>query len=119
MAPTDTPTPRPAASSSTAAFPRPTLRPPCCTKQPTSSYMPKTPQPSTTAPGIKETEAESVAYVVAGLLGLDTTPSSISYVTGWTHGDTDMIKNTAARVLNAVRTLTDALTSEEAAHVAA
>ena len=63
--------------------------------------------------GIKETEAESVAYVVAGLLGLDTTPSCIRYVAGWTDGDTDTIKNTAARVLGAVRTLADALISED------
>lgn len=69
--------------------------------------------------GVKETEAESVAYVVAGLLGLDTTPSSIHYVTSWTHGDTDTIKNTAARVLQAVRTLTEALVTEDAAHAAA
>ncbi len=70
--------------------------------------------------GIKETEAESVAYVVAGLLGLDTAPSSINYVTGWTDGDTDTIKDTATRVLDAVRTLTDALTtSQETEHTAA
>ena len=33
--------------------------------------------------GIKETEAESVAYVLAGLLGLDTAAYSIGYVAGW------------------------------------
>lgn len=69
--------------------------------------------------GIKETEAESVAYVVAGLLGLDTTPTSISYVAGWSHGDTDTIKNTATRVLGAVRTLADVLTGDDTAASAA
>lgn len=68
--------------------------------------------------GIKEAEAESDAYVVAGL-GLDTSPSSIHYVTSWTHGDTEAIKSTATRVLEAVRTLADALVTEDAAHVAA
>jgi hypothetical protein len=39
--------------------------------------------------GAKETEAESVAYVVAGSLGLDTTPTSIHNIRSWTHGDAD------------------------------
>jgi antirestriction protein ArdC len=68
--------------------------------------------------GIKETEAESVAYVVAGLLGLDTSPTSINYVASWSASDTDMIKDTAARVLNAVRILTGALIRDEAEHTA-
>jgi hypothetical protein len=68
--------------------------------------------------GVKETEAESVAYVVADLLGLDTSPTSISYVASWSASDTDMIKDTAARVLNAVRILTGALIRDEAEHTA-
>lgn len=60
--------------------------------------------------GVKETEAESVAYVVAGLLGLDTSAYSIGYVAGWTEGDAETIKATAARVLRAAHTLADALT---------
>lgn len=67
--------------------------------------------------GVKETEAESVAYVVAGLLGLDTAAYSIGYVAGWSEGDSEVIKATAARVLRAVHTLADALT--EPAEVAA
>jgi hypothetical protein len=63
--------------------------------------------------GIKETEAESVAYVVAGLFGLNTSPTSISYVTGWSNGDTDAIRDTAARVLQAVRILSEGLMAEE------
>ena len=59
--------------------------------------------------GIKETEteAESVAYVLAGLLGLDTVAYSIGYIAGCS----DTIRATAARVLSAVRTLANALTT--------
>lgn len=60
--------------------------------------------------GVKETEAESVAYVVAGLLGLDTSTYSIGYVAGWSEGDAETIKATAGRVLRAAHTLADALT---------
>lgn len=59
--------------------------------------------------GIKETEAESVAYIVAALLGLDTTNYSIGYVAGWSQGDTEVIKNTAANVLRAAHTIADAI----------
>jgi len=69
--------------------------------------------------GIKETEAESVAYVVAGILGLDTSRYSIGYVAGWSDGDTETIKATAARVLRAAHTLTDAITEPEHAAAAA
>jgi antirestriction protein ArdC len=62
--------------------------------------------------GIKETEAESVAYVVAGILGLDTRSYSIGYVAGWSHGDTETIRSTAARVLKAAHTLADAITAD-------
>lgn len=63
--------------------------------------------------GVKECEAESVAYIVAGIVGLDTTAYSIGYVAGWTAGDTDTIKATAANVLLAAHTLADAITAEE------
>lgn len=60
--------------------------------------------------GVKETEAESVAYVVAGLIGLDTSSYSIGYVAGWSHGDAETIKATAGRVLKAAHALADAIT---------
>lgn len=60
--------------------------------------------------GIKETEAESVAYVVAGILGLDTSAYSIGYVAGWSDGEPETIKGTAANVLRAAHTLADAIT---------
>ncbi len=69
--------------------------------------------------GVQEVEAESVAYVMAGLLGLDTAAYSIGYLAGWSHGDSDTIKATASRVLQTVRNLTDALTGEDAEHTAA
>lgn len=60
--------------------------------------------------GLMETEAESVAYVLAGLLGLDAGPFSIGYIAGWSHGDIDVIKSTAVNVLRAVHELAPALT---------
>lgn len=62
--------------------------------------------------GVCETEAESVAYVVAGLLGLDTSAYSIGYVAEWSDADVDLIRSTAANVLSAVHTIADALTTE-------
>ena len=53
--------------------------------------------------GIYETEAESVAHIVAGVLGLDTSTNSVGYIATWTHGDTDIVKATAVRVLATVR----------------
>lgn len=63
--------------------------------------------------GIKETEAESVAYIVAGIIGLDTSAYSIGYVAGWSQGDTEMIKQTAANVLRAAHTIADAITEAD------
>jgi hypothetical protein len=51
--------------------------------------------------GLMETEAESVAYIVAGLTGFDTSSYSIGYITHWSNGDTQLIKDTAGRVLAA------------------
>jgi antirestriction protein ArdC len=62
--------------------------------------------------GIKETEAESVAYVVAGILGLDTSGYSVGYVAGWSKCDAETIKATAANVRRAAHTLADALTDQ-------
>lgn len=57
-----------------------------------------------------EVEAESTAYVVAGLLGLDTSASSTGYLAGWCEcAPADVLKETAGRVLKAVQTLYGAL----------
>ena len=68
--------------------------------------------------GMKETEAESVAYVAAGMLGMDTSAYSVGYVTGWAGGDLDLIKSTAQNVMRAVHILAGILTPDEAAQAA-
>lgn len=64
--------------------------------------------------GLKECEAESVAYIVAGILGMDTSAYSVGYVAGWTNGDTETIRDTAAAVLRTAHKIADALTTEAA-----
>lgn len=59
--------------------------------------------------GACEVEAESVAHVVAGLAGLDTSAYSVGYVTGWADGDADAIRDAATNVLRATHELADAL----------
>ncbi|MEO7016746.1 MAG: hypothetical protein ABI130_08145 [Leifsonia sp.] len=59
--------------------------------------------------GLMETEADSVAYVVAGILGFDTSAYSIGYIAGWSDGDTDLIKVTAARVLKTAHSIAEIL----------
>jgi hypothetical protein len=61
-----------------------------------------------------EMEAESVAYVLGGFLGLDTSEYSIGYVAGWPDADVGLIRSTAT-VLAAVHTLTDALIGSDTA----
>ncbi|WP_441787083.1 ArdC-like ssDNA-binding domain-containing protein [Leifsonia sp. 2MCAF36] len=61
--------------------------------------------------GRMEVEAESVAYIVAGLCGFDTSAYSIGYITGWAHQDVDLIRETASRVLNATQAIADVITS--------
>lgn len=67
--------------------------------------------------GRMETEAESVAYIVAGLLGFDTSAYSVGYIAGWADSNPDLIRETAARVLTAAHTIANAITPtrEEAA----
>ena len=59
--------------------------------------------------GRMEVEAESVAYVLSGLLGLDTSAYSVGYIAGWSDGDTDTITETATAVLATVHDLAEAL----------
>lgn len=65
--------------------------------------------------GIKETEAESTAYVVAGLLGLDTSDYTIGYVAGWSGADAEVIKATAQNVKTAANAIYDGITEAETA----
>lgn len=49
--------------------------------------------------GRAETEAESVAYIVLGALGLDSGKYSAPYVKSWSEGKPELIKETAERVI--------------------
>lgn len=69
--------------------------------------------------GARECEAESVAYIVAGILGLDTSAYSIGYVAGWIQGDTEEIKASAAAVLKTAHKLADALSADDTAEAIA
>ncbi|WP_373418967.1 ImmA/IrrE family metallo-endopeptidase [Rhodococcus opacus] len=62
--------------------------------------------------GRAEVEAESVAYVLAGLLGLDTSEYSIGYIAKWANGDTAAVVETAHTVLATVHTLAAALETQ-------
>ncbi|MCZ4277450.1 ArdC-like ssDNA-binding domain-containing protein [Rhodococcoides yunnanense] len=59
--------------------------------------------------GRMEVEAESVAYVLGGVLGLDTSAYSVGYIAGWSDGDTETIADTAKAVLATVHELAEAL----------
>jgi antirestriction protein ArdC len=69
--------------------------------------------------GLMETEAESVAYVVAGLVGFDTAAYSVGYVAGWSDADADLIRSTAARVLSAAHQVAAILTPDDTTDEAA
>lgn len=62
--------------------------------------------------GVKETEAESVAYVMAAMLGLDTSGYSVGYVAGWAKADVALIRSTASNVLKTVQIMADELLEE-------
>ncbi|MGN7797701.1 ArdC-like ssDNA-binding domain-containing protein [Leifsonia sp. 22587] len=59
--------------------------------------------------GRMEVEAESVAYVVAGLNGFDTSAYSIGYIAGWSDEDVSVIRDSASRVLAAVHSIAGVL----------
>jgi len=63
--------------------------------------------------GVMETEAESVAYVVAGMLGFDTSAYSIGYIAGWADGDPERVKSAAARVLAAAHRIAAVLDPDD------
>ena len=52
--------------------------------------------------GVCEVEAESVAYVIAGLLGLDTSGYSVGYVATWADANHELIQSTGENVTRAV-----------------
>ncbi|WIB69148.1 ArdC-like ssDNA-binding domain-containing protein (plasmid) [Curtobacterium sp. MCBD17_035] len=63
--------------------------------------------------GLMETEAESVAYVVAGLVGFDTSAYSVGYVAGWADADVELIRGTATRVLATVHQIAAVLDPDD------
>ena len=59
--------------------------------------------------GRMEVEAESVAYIVAGLAGFDTSTYSIGYIAEWADPDTTVLRDTASRVLKTAQRITEIL----------
>lgn len=51
--------------------------------------------------GLRETEAESVSYIVGKMHGLDTSSISISYVADWSRGDKDILEKSASNAYSA------------------
>jgi hypothetical protein len=52
---------------------------------------------------VAEVEVESVAYIVCSALGLDTGGYSFPYVTRWAGGSTDLLKESADRVISCAK----------------
>ena len=61
---------------------------------------------------------DSVAYLVAGALGVDTLAASFAYVTGWSGGDPQAVFDVAGRVTAAAGAILDALTVSRAGDLA-
>ncbi|MHB8334280.1 MAG: ImmA/IrrE family metallo-endopeptidase, partial [Acidimicrobiales bacterium] len=67
-------------------------------------HDPESPATKDLTRGLKELEAESIAYVVAQALGMDTSDYSFGYVAGWAGGGPEAIagiKESAARIQKA------------------
>ncbi|WP_240423259.1 ArdC family protein [Leucobacter sp. wl10] len=60
--------------------------------------------------GLYEAEAESIAYVVAGTLGQDTSANSIGYIATWTRGDRDVLRASGVRVIDTAHRILAAIT---------
>lgn len=58
---------------------------------------------------VKEVEAESVAFLVADMLGFDTSAYSMPYVASWAGGDINLVRGTAERSLGAARKIVEQL----------
>lgn len=67
---------------------------------------------------LKELEAESVAYIIAGMFGLDSGDQSFSYVARWSDFDTSKIAGVQDAVTRAVRQIMDDLAMVTGAGVA-
>ena len=58
---------------------------------------------------IQEIEVESVAYIVCDAIGLDTSDYSFAYVARWSEGLTELVKDTAERVVVCAKQILDGL----------
>lgn len=74
----------------------------------------------------RETEADSIAYVVCTALGLDSDISSVPYVAGWSDGDpeviaaaADIVRREASRILSELQPADDDQTPQASADDAA
>ena len=61
--------------------------------------------------GVLEVEAESVAYLVCRELGLSSEIYSCGYVASWAHGDAEVVRKTADKVIKTARTILEELES--------
>lgn len=61
--------------------------------------------------GLREVEAESIAYVVANMLGLDTSDYSIGYVASWSDSDEGSLKKSIGTVTKTAEKIMDLLGS--------
>lgn len=62
--------------------------------------------------GLRETEAESVGYIIGKMHGLDTSKISIPYVASWSNGDKDTLMESTSNVYKAAMALDKVLTGE-------
>jgi antirestriction protein ArdC len=58
---------------------------------------------------VAEVEVESVAYIVCDALGLDTGDYSFAYVARWADGFTELVKDTAERVVGCAKEILEGL----------
>jgi len=56
--------------------------------------------------GVAEVEAESIAYLVTASARMMTDAYSVPYVASWSDGDTNLLRDTATRVLHVARGIT-------------
>lgn len=61
---------------------------------------------------VREVEAESVAYLIAGTVRLDSAAYTLPYVAGWSAGQIDLVERTAQRVLATTADMIGRLESE-------
>lgn len=58
-----------------------------------------------------EVEAESVAYIVMGAMGMDSARYSFGYVAGWSNGDTNIVRDTAERVMRTAQSIIEQISA--------